>query len=147
MVSTPQLSEQIRDHIVTELRIAAQGVTDYSSEPEIALYYYSAEFGGVQRALNIDTDITGLFLLHLVLQGSHSQLTGRLGRQIEETDNPVRITDELFESLGQALNELADRIRDVAPFDDVLARLARISYGSTGNGFYLHETGRLTYQD
>ena len=142
MVSSPNLGTQMREYLCGEFRNVAQRMQTNTTDFEVALYWYSGTFGAVQRAVNIEPNVD-LFTINAVLQFTHGQLSARLNRQLEDADRPIIITPEIIMGLVGHLNELANRIQNYSDYSDVLEKIARIGYASTGNGFYLRMSNHL----
>lgn len=142
MLANVEPSHELRQYLVSELRNASKHMVYQNIDSEAAMYWYSAAFGAVQRVTNI-TSSPKLVLLHTVLQWSHSQITGRLGRQLEDRDRPIAVPPGIFAYLGNILEDLADSIEGYRDYTSALESIAIAGYITTGNGYYLYEDGRL----
>ena len=81
--------------------------------------------------------------MHIVFNGCHNTLNNRLAAIGQNTERPINIPDELPLKLAGIVNEFAKEFRENGNVIDLLPRLASLCYVTTGNGFYLYQTGRL----
>ena len=142
MTSLINLEHQMLAYLAREFRNVSALITETAEDLEVAVYWYSGAFGAVQRVINFQPE-SELFLLHLVLQSTHGQLTSRLRRQLAEEERPVSLTEGQILTLADLLGELADEIEEQEDFSNTLEMIARVGYVSTGNGFYLATSGRF----
>ena len=132
-----QLSRNLDEYLVSELRTVAIKMRQDEQNARTALFWYSAAYGAALRALNIEYQ-RELVLLHLVLNSTHSEINARLHAQ----DQVVSVPADLFGNLADLVETLANRIQANESYVDVLESIAALSYTTTGNGFYLSQTGR-----
>ena len=142
MTNSIILEHQMLAYLAREFRNVSSRMTEAAEDLEVAVYWYSGAFGAVQRVINFHPE-SELFLLHLVLQSTHGQLTSRLRRQLAEEERPVSLTEDQMLTLANLLDELADEIEELEDFSNTLESIARVGYASTGNGFYLATSGRF----
>ena len=139
-----QLREDIRQTLADEFSFASDQM-DKAGDLQEMLYYYSAFYGAAFRALNLEWD-RELALVHLVLQSSHrdlTQLTAGLSGGQRLFAIPPEITKELTKSCTELAYLFGSGQTDMATMSPLLARIAEISYASTGNGRYNYVRGNL----
>ena len=136
------VSPDLREHIINEFRFAAVQIAGASRSLE-RVYYWSATFGALLRAYNIDFD-PELVYAHQILNTVHAQLQGRLAA-ITAGDAVVPLSDELWQKLSLDIVELADCWEKGRPIDGVLRHITLLGYATTGNGYYLYLKGKLTF--
>jgi len=140
-----QLPKALQDRLAHEFRFAA---TKMAETPSLQrkLYFYSALFGEASRTLNQVWD-SELSLLHLVIQSSHRLINSRVMTIASGADRTI----DLPETLAEVLDEVADGLASVfeaqtvdsGKLSSIMAKIADLSYASTGNGYYLYVKGTL----
>lgn len=136
-----QLSDELRKVIGDELRYVAKKIkeeTDLSRKN----YFFSASFGVMHRIANLEFD-PSLMLLHMVLHSTHAGIESRLASITSGQERVIQVPPKLFDSLSEALGELADKIQNNEDLIHSLQKIATIAYVTTGNGYYLYEKGIL----
>ena len=139
------LPKSTQKTLAKEFRSAADQMA-HASDMQSMLFFLSAFFGAVSRAFN-ETWADELALLHLVLQGAHATISTRLGQMKAGTETPVVIPTELPDALQKVAEDLAgvmaaETVDDLALFA-VLVRFTKLTYATTGNGYYLYLKGDL----
>ncbi|HHT9134653.1 MAG TPA: hypothetical protein ACFYD2_07105 [Candidatus Avalokitesvara rifleensis] len=107
-------------------------------------YFFSAAHGMVNRVLNIEFDPT-LVLVHNTLNGAHSVLNTTVERIVSGQETTIQVTDSHFEAIAKALEDLGNKIEKGQDVTSPLQTISNIGYAATGNGFYLHQKGILTF--
>ena len=139
-----QLRDDIRQTLAVEFTFAANQMNKAADILEL-VYFYSAFYGAVNRALNLEWD-SELALLHAVLLHSHQEID-QLANGLSRGQRFYGTPDNLPEELTRACRELANRFTanalDMEKIYPILARLAELSYSTTGNGRYNFARGNL----
>lgn len=136
-----QLSEANKKIISDEFRVIVQLI----NEEEDALrrvYYFSAAYGVVHRVINSEFN-NELTLMHSVLHNTYLALDSRLKSIISGGERVIELPSNALSVLSSALNELCDVISKDQDIYEPLAKIAAISYVTTGNGYYLYRKGVL----
>jgi len=136
-----QLSEANKKIISDEFRVIVRLI----NEEEDALrrvYYFSAAYGVVQRVINSEFN-NELTLMHSVLHNTYLALDSRLKSIISGGERVIELPSNALSVLSSALNELCDVISKDQDIYEPLAKIAAISYVTTGNGYYLYRKGVL----
>ncbi|MGA2974700.1 MAG: hypothetical protein ABSF77_05255 [Spirochaetia bacterium] len=105
------------------------------------LFYFSAVFGAVNRALNAKTT-PELVYLHHILSSVYAAFYMRI-QAIKAGDLTVQLDEAIVSKFIEYVNELAQKIKGNLPFDEVLIKLVNLSYVTQGNGFYLYKRSEL----
>ncbi|MBI4308678.1 MAG: hypothetical protein HY684_07730 [Chloroflexi bacterium] len=146
-----QLPDEWREKLVGELRNAAR-MMRAARDPADKLFFFSASFGETGRILNYHWDCD-VVLMHVVLQTAYNTINQRIQLTASGSDRAVKLPAEFYDALTKTVEDLAEvvatmqasaRRKDVSSIPDVLARMAELSYMSTGNGYYLYTKGALT---
>lgn len=135
------LSEFLRNYLSGEFLIAANKIGETDDLVDKA-YYFSATYGALQRAFNIEYN-PKLVLMHLVCLATHQAINSRLQALKEGREASVRLNSVILDDLSTVTRGLSERIRNDEDAGDLLERLSVIALSTTGNGFYLASIGRL----
>lgn len=139
-----QLREDIRQTLAGEFTFAADQMYGAGEVLELT-YYYSAFYGAIQRALNLEWN-RDLALLHSVFQHSHreiNELAEAMARGQRIWSIPQNLAEELTKACGELARLFVTNNLDMANIYPILARLAELSYSTTGNGRYNFARGNL----
>jgi hypothetical protein len=139
-----KLPESIQKRLASEFRFARDKMAE-SGDFDSLMYFYSAFYGEVQRALNLHWN-ADLALMHSVLVHSHQTTMGRL-QAIRAGDVSVDLPKGLREALLQVALELntlfeGDEI-DERSLYGILTRIGELTFAMTGNGYYLYVRGAI----
>ena len=141
----PSLPKQVHKRLADEFRLAAQGVAD-AGDLDGKLYYFSVFYGETGRQLNIHWD-ADLALLFEVVHTSCQQIGARPKLPTSAGFSPSGVPDGFLEAIDDVSEELAaafaERDIDMPRFYAALARIAELTYITTGNGAYLHRRGAV----
>ena len=137
-----KIQEHLRHYLADEFDNVYKSIEAAQGDMTAIIFYLSACHGAISRVLNIEFD-NELVLLHIVFNGCHNTLNNRLAAIGQNTERPINIPDELPLKLAGIVNEFAKEFRENGNVIDLLPRLASLCYVTTGNGFYLYQTGRL----
>lgn len=140
-----EIPEAIHESLTKEFRIAADKMKEVADLPS-KLFFFSAMFAAVHRALNV-TWSNELALLHDMLQTTHANISGRLSQMAARQQRPIQIPEEVPDRITEVADKLADILVgeniDETVLFGILADLAALSYSTTGNGYYLYLKGDL----
>ena len=136
------LSPNLREYLISEFRVVA---THMVSESDVLTkaYYFSAVPSAVARVLNIEFSESLAFLQH-ILGTTYGAINLRINKTLQGQERPIEISPEFLDRLSQLISDLADRLEQNKDFHDLLISISLVGYATTGNGFYLYKTGRLT---
>ena len=139
------ISKENRDRIVKEFQEVAK-LIENKEDPFLKMYYFSATFGIVQRVFNFEYD-SYLLLIYLVLQAAYERINGRLNTIASGMERAIEIPPIIFDKLPLLINALADEIdvNNETGINNKLEEIAKISYLSTGNGYYLFTKGQIKF--
>lgn len=113
-------------------------------DPFNQIYFFSAVYGAMGRLLNTTWD-PDLALVHLVTQTANGAISNRLQSISTGRERGIMLPPDLMQALVNVTVELGEVIlheRD-GELIRVLARLAELSYVTTGNGYYLYSKGKM----
>jgi len=140
-----QLPADIRQTLANEFRFATQQMAD-APNFQAQLYLFSALYGAAFRALNLAWS-DELALMHLVLRSAHQEIVP-LAEGLGMGQRVFGVPPEIPQALTQVCTELATALEadrtDAATLYPLLARVAEISYATTGNGRYIYLKGQIT---
>jgi len=114
-----------------------------AEDPSTKLYFFSAAYGVAFRILNIQFD-PELAFIHQVLNMAYTMINGRVTALSQGQDRPIRIPEELFDRLEEALEEMVTKIEQGEQTYPVLQKISNLAFSTTGNGYYLYLKGLLT---
>lgn len=139
-----QLRDDIQQTLASEFSFASD-MMDKAGDLVEMLYYYSAFYGAVFRAINLEWN-GELALLHLLLQSSHREIN-QLAEGLVRGQKLFATPPELPKELVKSCTELADMFEagktDTDTLYPIFVRIAELSYASTGNGRYNWVRGNL----
>ncbi len=139
-----QLNESVRQRLAQDYQFAADQMRA-RSDLRSKMYFFSVFYGEANRALNADWN-SDIALLHLVVQSAHQAMIARIGSP------PLGLSlPGLPKNFAEALTELSGQLASLFQTPEVndeelhriLARLAKLAYATTGNGYYLYLKGAL----
>lgn len=133
------LAENLKVYLATECSTVAQKMRESAQNLDDAGYYFSAAFGAVGRALNVEYS-EDLCLLHMVLLNTHREVAGRAAAIRAGAEPSIGLPDHVFLRLADLTDALGARIRADADYIDVLTAMSALALASTGNGYYLMTT-------
>lgn len=133
------LANNLNAYLVAEFVAVARKMRESEHNPTDAGYYFSAAFGAVGRALNIEYS-GDLCLLNMVLLNTHREIAGRVALMQAGSEPSIGLPERVFSRLADLMDQLGERIRDATSYDDVLIKMAELAFASTGNGYYLMTT-------
>lgn len=136
-----KISDGLRQSIIEDFDFAISKMEEAENKGEV-LFYFSAFFGGIQRAYNFEFN-ADLIIAHLVLRTTHEMFHVRIKALSSGGDSNVPLFEEQFTLLIQYSKELRKKVAENKNFDGVLKKLTVLSYSTTGNGFYLYQKGHL----
>lgn len=112
--------------------------------PEDKLYFFSASFGVVNRVMNFESDSILIFI-HQILHTAHQTISQRLNSPKRDGVVSTSLPDEMWDALYDYFSELVSAFekKNVNTIYMVLEKFAKLSYATTGNGFYLYLSGKI----
>lgn len=141
----PSLPKAIHKRLAQEFRLAAQNIAD-ASDIEGKLYHFSVFYGETGRQLNLHWD-ADLALLYAVAQAACQHIAVRPKLPPSAGFNLDGVPNGYLEAMDEVSSELAVSFEggkiDVPRFYAALARIAELTYITTGNGAYLHQKGAV----
>ena len=105
-------------------------------------YYFSAAYGVVSRVFNTEFD-PNLVFVHTVLQTAQGNINNLLERIRTGQEGNIKISEQHFDSLAKALEDLSDKIEKDKDLSAPLQKISNIGYSASGNGYYLYQKGLL----
>jgi len=141
----PSLPKQVHKRLAEEFRYAASKVAE-AGDIRGKIYYFSVFYGDAGRQLNIHWD-PDLALLWVVTQGACQAVNSRAA-QTGDADFPLGgFPDGFAQAINEVSHELAAAFEgneiDVPRLYAALARIAELTYATTGNGAYLYDKGMI----
>lgn len=136
-----ELRDDIRQTLAAEFNFAVGKMEQSQQASFDLLYYYSAFFGAIQRALNLEWN-RELALCHMIMNSSYKEMQAAVEQQMINFVPPT-----LPENLTNSCKEIA-RLFDTNTMTPenlypLLAKIAELSYATTGNGHYNIMKGNL----
>lgn len=138
---------ELQQRLAEEYRYAANKINE-SKDPNKILYYFSIYYGEAQRVLNFQWD-ADLALIHMATHYVYNNL-----RALIQSPNISIIPFNakiIIDALSQIASDLAgyyDTGKDnVNELHNILGRIAKIGYTTTGNGAYLFERGIINLDE
>lgn len=139
-----RLPDKLRQRLAEEFQASIESMRA-NPDPAKKLYFFSVFYGEATRILNLAWD-ADLALIQNVTQAACSTLLGRLS-SIQSGDRNVELPGEFFPALEKAGEEIANYMASAKQPKEVLygalARIAELTYFSTGNGYYLYLRGKI----
>ena len=136
---------ELQQRLAEEYRYAANKISE-SKDPNRILYYFSIYYGEAQRVLNFQWD-PDLALIHMA---THYIYTN--ARALIQSPNASIIpfnAKVFFDVLAQISSDIAGYYEtgkdNTNELHDILRRIAKIGYTTTGNGAYLYERGIINF--
>ena len=136
-----ELRDDIRQTLATEFNFAV-GKMEQSQQAHLELlYYYSAFFGAINRALNLEWN-RELVLCHLVMNSSYKDMQVAVEQKILNFVPPAlpEILTNVCKEIARLFDTNTMTTENLYP---LLARIAELSYATTGNGYYNIMKGNL----
>ena len=138
-----QISDGIKAYIAQECRFVATRLREVDADHLVdAVYYYSAVYGCLSRALNIEYS-DELCLAHQTTIQTFQAVAQRVTSVTSGQEPSVGIPKAYFEWLADATDRLASEIEESKVSLETLAITSRLGYLVSGNGYYLFMTSRL----
>ena len=138
-----ELSDGLKAYLGQECRFVAQRLRGVDAQHlNDGVYYYSAVYGCLSRALNIEYS-DELCLAHQTTNLTFQALAQRVTALTAGMEPSVGIPATYFEWLADVTERLASEIEGSNISLETMAITARLGYLVNGNGFYLYESGRL----
>ena len=141
----PVLPKQIHKRLAVEFRLAAQNVAS-ANDIDGKVYHFSVFYGETGRLLNMHWD-ADLALLFEVVQTACQQIAGRPKLPPSAGFTLDGVPDGYLQAMDEVSNELAAAFEgneiDTPRFYAALARIAELTYFTTGNGAYLLQKGMV----
>jgi hypothetical protein len=136
------LSQPLKDYISEEFQIVTVNIKATPDDLSNMLYNFSACHAALNRVLNIETN-DDLILLHAVFNGCYGLLVNRVSLMSQNAERPVQIPRGFPDKLATIIGEFASRFRENRDVSDLLLALTKLCYITTGNGYFLYQTGRI----
>lgn len=130
------LEPTLRAYIVRECRTVADRIDGVEARAQ-KNYFYSAFYGAMQHALNIEFS-RELAHLFVVANWSYANIQVRIADESQQQMSP-----EAWDALARAVRTVGERIEADEQYGELLDEIAMLGYASTGNGHYLATTERL----
>ncbi|MCY3954719.1 MAG: hypothetical protein OXF47_01835 [Nitrospira sp.] len=139
-----ELREDIRETLASEFNFAVGKMEQSQQEALELLYYYSAFFGAVHRALNVEWN-RELALCHLVMNSSYKEMQIAVEQRILNfvPPNMPEILTNACKEIARLFETNTITTENLYP---LLAKIAELSYATTGNGHYNVMKGNLKLQ-
>ena len=138
-----ELSDGLKSYLAQECRFVATRLRAIDADHlNDGVYYYSAVFGCLSRALNIEYS-DELCLAHQTTNLTFQAIAQRVASVTTGQEPSVGIPAAYFEWLADATDRLASDIEESQVGLETMALTARLGYLVNGNGFYLFTSGRL----
>ena len=112
---------------------------------EDKLYFFSASFGIINRVMNFHCDPLLVFMHH-ILQTTHQGFVQRISQFQNPNLISNNIPDIFWDKLYLYFLELIKSFenKDVENIREILEKFTYLTYATTGNGFYLFISKKLT---
>ena len=138
-----ELSTELKKYVAQECRLVATRLRGIDAEHlNDGVYYYSAVYGCLSRALNLEYS-DELCLAHQTTNLTFQLLAQRVASVTAGQEPSVGIPAAYFEWLADVTDRLASDIEESTIRLETMAITSRLGYLLNGNGFYLYSTGRL----
>ncbi len=137
------ISDELRNRIVEELHFAAKKMRQ-EVEMNRKLYFFSAAYGVTNRALNEGWDLE-LVTTDFILHGAYNTIKNRTNI-IRGGDKTIVLPSDFFDKLSAALDSLAGRIEHNDSCYGALQEIVKLTYITTGNGYYLLQKGKIALE-
>lgn len=138
---------ELQQRLAEEYRYAANKISE-SKDPNRILYYFSIFYGEAQRILNFQWD-ADLALIHMATHYIYNN-----ARALIQSPNASIIpfnAKVFFDGLAQIASDIAEYFEtgkdNINELHDILGRIAKIGYTTTGNGAYLFERGIINLDE
>jgi hypothetical protein len=131
--NTMKLPPQLKNNALNELDFVIKKMKE-EPDPSMKLFYYSAVRGIFERTLRLHFE-GELLISHTVTDISYQIINDRINH-IKVGDNNVPITQNLLDSLIQALVALEEAIKTEQTVYPAIESIMEMAYLATGHGFY-----------
>lgn len=138
-----RLSDSNREIILNEIEIVREKMRE-EENPLKKLFYFSGIQSMTNRVLNLEFD-SELLLVDLILAYCHRSIVTRFGA-IAGGDQTVTLPENFLFLLEESLDELKHCIRNQESPIGFLQEIAKLTYVTTGNGYYLLSKGLLSLE-
>jgi hypothetical protein len=119
---------------------------EVSPNPLRKLYFFSILYGEAQRVLNMHWD-SSLGLIHMVTSVAYRSIDMRAKAIAQRAEPVISLNEDYWKALTDVCRGLAEYVEsdddNSALLLGLLARMADLSYMTTGNGYYLHMKGEI----
>ena len=136
-----RIPDGYREKVVDDLDFALSKMKETQDIGEL-LFFFSAFYGAIHRALNYEYD-QDLVFAHNILKTTHETMIGRYKAFSSGNEKNVPMFDEQFKALIRLSSEFVDKIANNKNADSVLKKMAVLGFSTTGNGFYLYSKGLI----
>jgi hypothetical protein len=133
-------NEEYKDIIVKELDFVLSKMNQANDIDE-KLYFFSAVQGVFNRVLNLDFReelLYAFFVTNDVYRAFQQKLIS-----LRQGDMAAKLNEYQISKLMETTKEFLQAIVNDNDIDPILKKYIRLSYSTTGNGYYLAERGKL----
>lgn len=134
---SPDMQKVFTDEVATAIE-HMKGVNTLEEK----LFFLSAVYGAAFRIMNIQYD-SELAFIHHVVNAAYSMMRANLA-SIKQGQGVNTFPKDVFNKLENALELLVAKIERGEKTYPVLEAISNLAYSTTGNGYYLYLTGKLT---
>jgi hypothetical protein len=138
-----EISQSLREYISEQFHHVSVNINTSPSDLPNMVYNFSACHAALNRVLNIEFN-DELVLLHTVFNGCYTMIANRISLIGQNVERQVQFPRGFPEKLATMIDEFASRFEDNLDVYDLLPSLTKLCYITTGNGYFLYQTGRLT---
>src|SRR4030042_174535 len=136
------MQQQLREYLVNEFQTIGDNIIESPVNLDNIIYQFSACHGAINRVINIEFD-PNLILLYSVFNYCYNSILQRITLLRQNAERQIQFPPNFHEKLGEVIKEFSKRFQDNSEFYDLLPGLTTLCYVTTGNGYYLYQTGRL----
>ena len=131
----------VDDVVLNEISFSLEQMKLFDNQPEKQLYYFSAIYGIIQKALHYNYN-DDLIFLYININIVYQYFSDRM-KALKMGDTVLPITKEDFDKLITCTNDLLNDLKNAKDYVTSLKKMAKIAYSTQGNGHYLREKGDL----
>ena len=142
MNSNNKISQKAKKTIVDELNYIVEKMRA-EEDPLIKLFYYSGAYGVLPRVFNLEYHPI-LIHIHMILQVSYNTINNKVNDILRGVEPVVKIPQNYFETLENAVEELAEKLDKDQDISLTLQKITNITYIMIGNGYYLYQKGMIS---
>lgn len=136
-----KLKAEHKREILEDFEYAVRKMKEVHTPVE-KLFYFSSTYGVLSRVFNSKFD-PQLVFMHQLLSNAHSTIMARV-QAIRVGDNSIQITEDFFDKLTQAVEEMTSKLKSDKNIYEILEKIAVLTYVTTGNGYYLLQKGTIS---